>query len=168
METKICFKCGQEKPLSEFYRHSQMADGYLNKCKECTKKDVHENYEKKIESEEYVEKERARGRDKYKRLYAGRVEKNHSHSENSTTRRNLKTRGIIIEGRDELHHWNYNKRLSVFILSPREHKKAHASLVFDTETGCFKCGENLLDTAEKHRKFLEQILGRNDITFIDL
>ncbi len=43
MSGKKCFKCGAVLPLTEFYKHPEMSDGHLNKCKECTKRDVKEN-----------------------------------------------------------------------------------------------------------------------------
>ena len=34
---KTCKTCNKTKSLSEFGKHSQMADGHLNNCKQCVK-----------------------------------------------------------------------------------------------------------------------------------
>lgn len=35
METKICTKCGEEKPISEFYKDKQKSSGLRPDCKLC-------------------------------------------------------------------------------------------------------------------------------------
>lgn len=155
METKKCFKCGRILPIEDFYRHGGMKDGHLNKCKECTKNDVHKKYLENIEKPEYVENERKRGRDKYRRLgYKTRLVQ---HCEGSSTREYLERRSICMTG-CEVHHWNYNRPHDVFILGRREHKFIHQFLVFDNKSKKFSHNNVLLDTKDKHREFLREVL----------
>jgi len=56
--TKRCFRCGADKPTSDFYRHPEMGDGRLGKCKECTKSDVRAN--RRLKHEEYCGYDRMR------------------------------------------------------------------------------------------------------------
>ena len=46
---KKCFKCGVEKEVDDFYKHPQMGDGHLGKCKECTKRDSTAHREANLE-----------------------------------------------------------------------------------------------------------------------
>ena len=59
MDLKRCFKCGTEKPRTEFYRHPEMADGLLGKCKDCTKLDMRIDRDTKPRVRQY-DRERAK------------------------------------------------------------------------------------------------------------
>jgi len=57
---KQCFKCKEWKDPEDFYKHPQMKDGHLGKCKECTKKDVLEHRNKNIERIRRYDRERSK------------------------------------------------------------------------------------------------------------
>lgn len=56
---KVCRECNTEKPLSEFYKHSQMMDGHLNKCIPCVKSRVHKHRKVNLEKIREYDKKRA-------------------------------------------------------------------------------------------------------------
>ena len=56
---KQCRTCGEPKELSAYYVHSQMADGHLNICIECTKARINK------ERNEHLEKHRLRDATRY-------------------------------------------------------------------------------------------------------
>ena len=162
--SKKCFKCGRELPLTEFYKHPRMADGHLNKCKECTKKDSRQNYDIKSLDEDWVEKERARGREKYQRLdYKTKPWNNKTRKINqfeSWTSAALKRRGIDTNGK-EAHHWNYNEPKQVFLLSRKAHKRIHQYIIvnYDDKFCYTKEGEKL-DTIDKAKSYFKGILDK--------
>lgn len=158
---KICFKCNVEKEISFFYKHKAMHDGHLNKCKECTKKDVKCNYRIKTEDESFVQKERERGKNKYHRLNYREKHKDwlksnqwHNNPKYKSLRKKIKCgKGI------ELHHWNYNEEYieDVFILDIKKHRRLHGFMKLDKDLLMFVTNEGvLLDSKEKHESFINE------------
>jgi len=135
---KTCFKCKVEKPVTDFYVHPAMGDGRLNKCKECTKKDVSENY--RANSDHYREYERTRfttsARKERLRIY--QQNRRIRNPEKETARRKFSRAikaGQIIRpsicskcgsaGKIEGHHHDYKKPLDVVWLCFMCHREEH-------------------------------------------
>ncbi len=57
---KTCVDCNIEKDISEFYKHKDMLDGYLNKCKTCVKKRISNHRIKNIEQIRAYDRKRGR------------------------------------------------------------------------------------------------------------
>jgi ribosomal protein S27AE len=75
---KTCFKCQRELPLSDFYKHKQMADGHLNKCRECTKADSTANRWKNIDRIRKYDRDRgARQPPEYQKEYRAKFPVKH-------------------------------------------------------------------------------------------
>lgn len=176
MHSKICFKCGIEKPITDYYVHKQMGDGHLNKCKNCTKNDVGKRYEKLANDESFIEKERLRGRIKYAKY---KYKHKNPHSEGKCTARDLRAKGINLKNK-EIHHWNYNFKNDVFILSPRAHKLIHKYILFDEETKLFKynydafngqlilhgtTNRKLIRTKREHFLFMLFVFKHNNVNY---
>jgi hypothetical protein len=164
--TKVCFKCGRELPLSEFYRHPEMADGHLNKCKDCTKKDAKQVYDRKSKDESWFEKERERGREKFHRLgYKDKIWSNKTRRDfhaSGNVQRHLKNLGIDRHGK-EAHHWNYNNPKSVILLSPKAHHRIHKYVKANRDDKYLYTIDGVrLDTEEKTIKYYRNIFERYD------
>lgn len=45
---KVCLRCGELQRIAEFYTHPRMADGHLNKCKDCCRRAAAENPNRRL------------------------------------------------------------------------------------------------------------------------
>lgn len=143
---KTCFKCHTVKPLSEFYRHPNMADGHLGKCKECTKIDVRNREAIKSQDPDWMESEIRRHRKKsqhYRNI--GKAPKpnraaGEKWAKNNKDKRTAHraVRNALLEGtlvkqpcmvcqhpKTEGHHEDYTKPLDVAWLCAKHHYERH-------------------------------------------
>ena len=136
--SKKCFKCKSVKELAEFYRHPRMADGHLNKCKECAKNDV--ALHRAANLEKVREYDRVRAKDKDRRKAAAisvrrwRAEDRRRSAAHRAVARavragTLSARPCETCGNDKsvAHHDDYDKPLDVRWLCPPCHRQHHAA-----------------------------------------
>ena len=134
---KECFKCKAVKPLTEFYKHKAMADGHLNKCKDCTKKDVGEHREKNIEKIRAYDRERGKHKDRIQAqaqiTKAWREEDKRRTRAHSAVARAVRSGRLIRKPCESCnnpnsvaHHDDYSKPLAVRWLCQACHKQHHS------------------------------------------
>lgn len=147
---KQCKKCGETKPLSEFYKHKAMADGHLNHCKECKRKDAinvrnaNIDYYRAYDQARANNPERVQSRLNYAQSENGRImakKSSANFTKNNPVAKKCQTavRSAIRDGRlvkaacevcgstskIHGHHNDYSKPLDVRWLCPKHHAEWH-------------------------------------------
>ena len=149
---KICFKCGAEKPLTDYYKHKKMADGHLNKCKSCTKSDAKNHRLNNVESVRAYDRQRHMNdpdrrkkslaaakswREKNKILHTEKTrewrkrnpEKYAAHIATNNALRNNKLEKkpceVCGDPKSQAHHQDYSKPLDVIWLCHQHHVQWH-------------------------------------------
>ena len=136
--TKKCFKCSKEKDLGEFYKHKEMNDGHLGKCKECAKLDATNHRNNNIDKIRAYDRDRASLshrkklasviRKRYRKRYPLRSAANSMVSravrDGRITKPN-KCEACADSSRIYGHHRDYYKPLEVMWLCQPCHKQQH-------------------------------------------
>lgn len=139
LRSKKCFKCENVKPMNEFYIHTQMADGHLNKCKECARNDALKHREKNIEK--IREYDRVRGKQAHRILSTAKFTKKWRNEDKRRSICHSKVnyaikKGILKKEPCEIcgnslsvaHHFDYEKPLDVQWLCHACHRQLHINL----------------------------------------
>lgn len=174
---KKCFKCGEGKELSEYYKHAAMGDGHLNKCKACTKSDTKKRTSVLSKDPEWAEKEKTRHRDKYHRLdYREKHKPNYEQKkkamDNYKAKYPEKIRAKSLLGKikakvkgNELHHWSYKPEHAkdVIEISVENHNKIHRFLEYDQKEMMYRTLglKALLNTRKQSEDYYKYILENN-------
>lgn len=174
MENKKCFKCGSTKPVSDFYKHPQMGDGFLGKCKVCTKRDTAKRASELMKNPEWHELEKKRQRDKYYRLgykekhkptqikKAKSMQKYKEKYPEKYRAKNVSLRIPCPIGKQR-HHWSYAEEhlRDVIILTNEQHYKLHRYIIYDQERMMYRdLNGVLLDSKESHVKYFKSLKNK--------
>ena len=140
IRSKTCFKCNTVKLLEDFYKHPNMPDGHVNKCKECNKQDVTNNRLKNIDR--IREYDRIRGKNPQRVKATTEITKAWRNEDkrrsycHSVVARAIKNGELIRQpcircGAEKslAHHDDYDKPLDVMWLCQPCHKQRHKELL---------------------------------------
>ncbi len=169
---KVCKECGEEKYISQFYKHPQSADGLFGKCKSCCKYYTGSNYKEKSKDPEWVEKERKRSRDKYHRLgYRSQHKPTPEQKKAQMAKYDAKyperkkaraaTSNMKSAKGMQFHHWSYNDEhlKDVIEISIEDHNHVHRYLKYDPSEKKFRTLKHLLlATKKQHEMHLSMVL----------
>lgn len=158
--------CHKIKDLDEYYAHKKMADGHLGKCKECTKMHSKQRIERLRNDPKWVESERKRGREKFKRLYRGdsawkplkkydgiSYKKKYPEKYKAI----IKSQRIYCPIGYHKHHWSYlpENAKDVIILSKDAHYFFHVHHIYDQERMGYRNRKGVLTTKQEQIDFLK-------------
>lgn len=135
-DQKRCIDCGEMKSLRFYYKHSGMADGHLNKCKECQKRAMRRH--RRDNSEKVAEVERWRESKPKRRAYVRQRSKNYKETDPEKHRAHAAVREALRKGAlikepckicgdpdSEAHHPDYSKPLDVEWYCSKHHHAVH-------------------------------------------
>lgn len=136
---KTCFKCNTVQPLTEFYKHNAMADGFLNKCKSCTKKNATEHRNKNLEKVREYDRIRASNPERRKAAAAISTAWRQEDERRAKCHRQvsyaIKTGELMRQNCEKCgnenslaHHEDYDKPLMVNWLCQPCHKQRHKEI----------------------------------------
>lgn len=131
-ETKICTRCGEEKPLDAFGPRRKAPDGREARCRECNR-DKQREYRRTAPPERLTPKRIAARRERVRRWNLENKEKKRAHKKVEVALEN----GSLIKpelcsrcarpGRIEAHHHDYSKPLEVEWICAKCHRHEHMS-----------------------------------------
>jgi hypothetical protein len=137
---KSCKVCGTTRPLDDFYKHPQMADGRLNKCKQCCREAAKANRDARLDYYRQYDRERLSTENRKKtlaekqRLYRARNRK--KHEARMAVFRAIRA-GVITKRPCEIcgtfpadaHHDNYERPLDIRWLCRMHHLIEHDNYI---------------------------------------
>ena len=170
---KKCIRCGVEKIVSDFYKHKQMSSGYSGKCKECNRRATRDRVKELSNNPEWVEKEKARHRDKYYRLgYKEKHKPTYEQKKRAIDRykkrypEKIKAKNLSghikspIKGHEK-HHWSYDAKHAkdIIFLTKKDHARAHRYLKYNQPEKLYYTIEGLkLDNRNDHENYISHVL----------